>query len=54
VDEVGEWHCLSLSLLLLLGLALGGALGLDVLIVDSESLVDLGLEGNLILDTRVC
>ena len=40
---------LSLGLLLLLGLAL--ALSLDVLVVDCKSLVDLGLESSLILNT---
>jgi hypothetical protein len=42
---------LSLGLLLLLGLATL-ALSLDVLVVDSKSLVDLRLESSLILNTR--
>lgn len=42
---------LSLGLLLLLGLATL-ALSLDVLVVDSKSLVDLSLESSLILNTR--
>ena len=42
--------CLSLGLLLLLGLI--SALRLDVLVVHGKSLVDLGLEGSLVLSTR--
>lgn len=45
-------HGLSLGLFLLL--ALGGALRLDVLIVHSESLVNLGLESSLVLSTVEC
>lgn len=42
---------LSLGLLLLLGLTTIGALSLDVLVVDSKSLVDLGLESSIVLNT---
>lgn len=44
---------LGLSLLGLL-LALLATLGLDVLLVDAEGLVDLGLESRLLLDAAEC
>jgi hypothetical protein len=44
-------RCLSLGLLLLLGLpALGAALSLDVLVINSKGLVNLGLQGTFVLD----
>ena len=33
---------------------LGAALGLDILVVDGESLVDLGLQRRVILNTIIC
>lgn len=49
------WSGLSLGLLLLLSLAtLGAALSLDVVVVDGEGLVDLGLQSGVILNTVRC
>jgi hypothetical protein len=42
---------LSLGLFLLLGLTALAALSFDVLVIDSQGLVDLGLESGIILDT---
>lgn len=43
---------LSLGLLLLLGLA--AAVRLDVLVVHGKGLIDLGLEGDVVLDAEQC
>jgi hypothetical protein len=42
---------LSLGLLLLLGLTALAALSLDVLVIDSQGLIDLGLQSGIVLDT---
>lgn len=44
------WLCLSLGLLLLL--LRGGTLRLDVLIVDGQRLVNLGLQSSLVLNAK--
>lgn len=45
-----SWLCLSLGFLLLL--LRGGTLRLDVLIVDGQRLVNLGLQGRLLLNAN--
>lgn len=41
---------LSLGLFLLLGLTALAALGLDILVIDSQGLIDLGLESGIVLN----
>jgi hypothetical protein len=58
MSQILHWHmhkpclCLLLGLLLLGGLLLGtlGGLALDVLVVHSHGLVDLGTKGSIILN----
>lgn len=53
-DIISEVRFNGLSLGLFLLLALGRALGLDVLIVHSKGLVDLGLQSSLVLSAMKC